>query len=261
MLPSSLFIGQLLHTRRGAVRNTFVYPTFALLLNLAELPTLPARLRLLGYNRPNLLAVYDADHRVGDARLLPAGLNFAPLPTESVQDRLMRYLAAHDIPPPSALYLLTYPRVCGYGFNPVSFYYALNAQGEVLFVVAEVGNTYGDQHPYLLNAACALPARAGEHRYWADKRFYVSPFIGPTARYEFTFSALSQTLAVQIDEWQAGEHFFRARLWGDLQPLTLRGLLGTLVRFPFHPLQVFGLIHWQALKLLARRVPAQPYPY
>ncbi len=270
---SFILHGQLLHTRTGAVRNKFTYPVFALLVDLDELPTLTRRIPFFSYNRFNVVSIEDRDHRVGDARTFggdprfaahfTAGPRpvrpFAPRAEEALKPRLRRYLAEHGHAPPAKIYLLTNPRVFGYVFNPVTFYYCYASDGALTCVVAEVNNTYGDQHPYLLDAANALPARAGEARYAADKRFYVSPFIGPEARYEFTFSPLAEKMAVQIDEYQAGKKFFTARLWGTRQPLTARHLLATLLRYPLLTLQVIALIHWQALKLIWQKVPAQPH--
>jgi DUF1365 family protein len=269
---SSLLHARLLHHRTGQVKNSFTYPVFALLLNLDELPALERAIPFLSHNRWNVVTIADRDHRLGDARTFGGDVRFAKhfvgpttasdaqvpfdsQPHESLKARLLRYLAAHGHTPTGKLYMLTNPRILGYGFNPVTFYYCYHADGALDCVVAEVNNTYGDQHPYLLDATnqCA-PAR-----YVAAKRFYVSPFIGAEASYEFSFSPLAEKLSVQIDEYQQGEKFFTARLWGDCEPLTARSLAAALVRYPFLTLQIMGLIHWQAVKLLWRKVPAQPH--
>ena len=48
--------------------------------------------------------------------------------------------------------LLTNLRLLGYVFNPVSYFYCYGADGELAAIVAEVGNTFGERHPYLLTA-------------------------------------------------------------------------------------------------------------
>jgi DUF1365 family protein len=160
--------------------------------------------------------------------------------------------------------LLTNARIMGYVFNPVSFFYCHDPAGSLACVVAEVNNTYGERHLYLLNAANALPpapnAAPGARRYWADKRLYVSPFIEMQARYEFTFSPPGRAVSVHINEYRDGDKFFQARLWGRTQPLTGRALAGALLRYPLMTLQVIGLIHWQALKLHRLGVPWVPKP-
>lgn len=250
-MTSYLFTGHLLHSRRDAVRNAFTYPVFNLLLDLDEVPTLHHHIPFLSYNRWNLVSVDDRDH--------------LGVPGRGLKANVLAYLAEQGVDLTGGkIYLNTNPRLLGYVFNPVSFFYCYAASGELVGVIAEVNNTFGERHPYWLSQACALPPKTAQpqHRYWADKCFYVSPFIGPAARYEFTFSPLGEALSVQIDEFQAGQKFFQARLWGRCQPLTARALAGALGRYPGMTLQVVALIHWQALKLNWRRarVYAKPDP-
>lgn len=237
-MESYLLTGKLMHSRRIPVKNHFTYPVFTLLIDLDALPELDRSLKLFSYNRPNVTAIYSKDH-LGD-------------PQVDIKTNLVHYLAANGVSLPGGkFFLLTNPHIFGYGFNPVSFYYCYAASGKLACIVAEVNNTYGEQHPYLLTPACALPAGRDKtaNRYWADKKFYVSPFIEMDARYEFSFSPLADDLYVQIDEFRAGEKFFQARLWGKREPLTNRSLLSHLVRYPFMTLQTIALIHWQAIKL------------
>jgi len=242
-MSSYIFTGRLMHNRRTPIRNSFTYPVFNLLLDLDDLPELDRALTLFGYNRPNVVAIHSHNH-LGD-------------PRRDLKTNITDYLDAHDVEPGGKIYLLTNPHLFGYCFNPVSFYYCHHVSGELACMIAEVSNTFGEQHPYLLSPACALPSshKMPSHRYWADKRFYVSPFIPMEARYEFDFSPLGDAMYAQIDEFRAGEKFFQARLWGRRQPLTNRSLLRTLLRYPFMTLQVFGLIHWQALKLKRLKAP------
>ncbi len=238
-----------MHSRRTPARNAFTYPVFNLLIDVDELPALGRRLwPLFGHNRLGAAALYDRDH-LGE-------------PGRGLRANLEAFLQAQGTPPPGGqILLLTSPRIFGYVFNPVSFYYCHDGAGNLACVVAEVNNTFGERHLYLLNESNALPGGSGgARRYWADKRFYVSPFIEMEARYEFTFSPLGRKLSVQIDEFREGEKFFQARLWGETQPLTGRALAGTLLRYPLLTLQVIGLIHWQALKLHRLGVPWVPKP-
>jgi len=248
-MNSYLLSGQLMHSRRLPVKNRFTYPVFSLLLDLDDLPQLDRRLTLFGYNRPNVVSIYSKDH-LGD-------------PAVDIKTNLLTFLAANGLNLPGGkFFILTNPHILGYGFNPVSFYYCYAANGDLACIVVEVNNTYGEQHPYLLAPNCALPVGRDKTatRYWADKKFYVSPFIEMDARYEFTFSPVADSLYVQIDEFRAGEKFFQARLWGQRQPLTNRSLLNHLVRYPFMTLQTIALIHWQAIKLNRLGAPWQKKP-
>lgn len=248
-MTSYLFTGHLLHSRRDAVRNAFTYPVFNLLVDLDDVPTLHHHIPFFGHNRWNVVSLYDQDH----LGVVGHGL----------KANVLAYLVEQGIDLTGGkIYLSTNPRILGHVFNPVSFFYCYDAGGELVGVIAEVNNTYGERHPYWLSRACALPSQTTQpqHRYWADKQFYVSPFIGPEARYEFTFSPLGRAMSMQIDEYQAGQKFFQARLWGQCQPLTARALAGALWRYPFMTLQVVALIYWQALKLNLRRAQVYAKP-
>lgn len=259
-MDSYLFTGRLMHSRRTPVQNSFTYPVYQLLLNLDELPELDRQLWFFGYNRPNLMAIYDRDHW--------------DQPERSIKENFLAYLARHGVEAPTGpIYMLTNPRVLGYVFNPVSFFYCYNEQKKLAFVVAEVNNTYDERYPYLLTADCALPAlpRDAERevkRYGAKKRLYVSPLMAMDAQYEFAFSSplVHPNMFVQIDELQEAQMFFRARLWGKREPLTNRTLSYALLRYPFMTLQVITFIHWQAIKVYLKGVsffdkPATPPAY
>ncbi|MGB0386922.1 MAG: DUF1365 domain-containing protein [Ardenticatenaceae bacterium] len=245
-MNSFILTGRLMHRRQTPLEHSFTYPVYSLLLNLDDLPELERKLWLFGYNRPHLVSIYDADH--------------FDKPERSIKEKLLAYLARNDVAPPGGqIYMLTNARILGYVFNPVSFFYCYNSDGELAFIVAEVNNTFGERYPYLLTEA--LPPRPRDERravkrYAADKRFYVSPLIGMEARYEFAFSSpLAQSMFVQIDEFQQQKKLFQARLWGDLQPLTNRTLRHALLRYPFMSLQIMTYIHWQAIKTYLRGVP------
>ena len=69
-----------------------------------------------------------------------------------------------------------------YVFNPLSTHWCYRADGSLACIVAEVHNTYGQRHAYVLR-----PDEAG--RAQADKEFYVSPFFEVDGRYLMRFSA------------------------------------------------------------------------
>jgi DUF1365 family protein len=242
-MRSSLLLGNLMHVRGTPVKNTFVYPVFYLLLDLDELPDLDRRLSLFGVNRAAPIAFHDKDH-LGD-------------PGKSVKANLAAFLDKNGFNPPEGrVLLLTLPRLFGYVFNPVSFFYCYDVDDKLVLIVAEVNNTWGERHPYIL-----LPDKAetiksdGVVTCRAEKVFYVSPFIEMEAHYEFTFSPLGEKVHVHIDEYQNGVKFFTARLWGERAPLTDQKLRNVLIRYPFSTIMVMVRILWQALKLWLWRVP------
>ena len=221
-------------------RNRFRYPLCFFALELDELPALDARLLLFGHNRARPVALHDRDY-------LDAGLGLAA--------SVRRLLGARD--PGGAITLVTHARVFGYVFNPVSFFLCRDPAGVLAAVVAEVHNTYGGSHRYLLER------RGG---CWeADKALFVSPFLPDDGRYRFTFPSLGERLDIGADLVVgpgAGARLLHARLLGTGRPLDDLALLGALLRAPMSTVQVIARIHLQALKLrllgAPERAPGAP---
>jgi uncharacterized protein len=259
-LRSCVYEARLLHVRRRPVAHRFEYPVWQLLVDLDELPELDRRLRLFSHNRRNLVALHDADHAEAAARGLRA--------------TLVEFLRAHGVPAGDGwrFLLLAQPRVLGYVFNPVTFSYCHAPTGELVCVVAEVRNTFGKVHRYLLDERTRVPAARGRS-HDVDKLLHVSPFFDLTTGYRFHFRELDERLEVAMD---VGGDLFHARLHGVRRPLTDATLARLCLKYPMSTLQVIAAIHWQALRLwragasfhsepdydpdLARRRHARPDP-
>lgn len=234
MIRSRLCTGTLAHHRLTAPERRFAYPLFMLLLDLDELPGL--RLHLLGHNRARPLALHDRDH-----------LDGAPL-----RAAVERQLRRSGIEPPGGrILLLTLPRVLGYVFNPVSFYYCYDPLGRLRARVAEVNNTFGDRHVY-----------AGTAAVWRDqKAMHVSPFFPMAGSYLWDLPEPDASrIDVRVDLVGEGRAVLQARLALEPQPLTDAALAAALVRYPLLTLKVTAAIHYQALRLWWRGAPVFTRP-
>lgn len=237
-MRSALYVGTLMHARRAPRANVFRYPVYMTLLDLDELPELDRRLPLFGWNRRALTSFHDRDHV--DVRAL---------------------LRAHgiDLGPGGRLEVLTNLRVLEYVFNPVSFWWCYRGDGELACIVAEVNNTFGERLPYVL-----LPqdesARNGGRQWETDKRIHVSPFMPMEQTYTWWFSEPDGRVAVRMDVHEEGRPDFHATLVAHRVELTPASLRAALVRFPLMPAKVISLIHWQAVKLWAKRTPFHRKP-
>jgi DUF1365 family protein len=149
--------------------------------------------------------------------------------------------------------LLTNLRALGHVFNPLSVYWCHDADGALRCIVAEVHNTHGERHCYLLE-----PGERG--RVEADKAFYVSPFLTVDGRYRMSFSDPGERLSIQMELVQEGERVFQASLTGRRRPLTTAGLTRMAVRYPLMTARVSALIRWHGVRLWLRRVPRVPRP-
>lgn len=228
------------HSRLKPKRHAFVYQVFMLSVDLDELPSLPDHLRGFSHNRFNLFSIDDADH----VALGHAG---------GIRGNLLAWLAEQEVAcqEDAVIRLITFPRVLGYGFNPVSFYYITSGSGEPVAAVAEVVNTFREMKLYLMESR---NADGLWHRRVA-KNFYVSPFSDPGDEFDFALGMPEGKWRVNIDNYSGGERVLLSSIRGESHPLTSARLLGCAVRYPLLSLKIIGLIHWHALLLWLRRVP------
>ena len=234
-MRSAVYTGTLMHARRTPARHVFRYPVSYWLFDLDELEELQARLRLFSLNRPNVVSLRDGDHFDGAAPLKRAVVELAADPT------IERVL------------MLTQPRVLGYVFNPVSFYWCYRGDGSLACVVSELNNTFGERLPEVLRG----PELDYEHR----KRLHVSPFFGLDHSYEYAFSQPGDEVWARIHvRDDDGARPLTAVLHGRRRELTDRSLAALLLRYPLQPLQVTALIHFEALRLWLKRVPFHHKP-
>ena len=157
------------------------------------------------------------------------------------------------------IWLQTFPRVLGYVFNPVSFWFCHRRDGSLRAIVCEVNNTFGERHCYLLDA----PAFGSELR--ADKVFHVSPFCQVEGGYRFRFMVTPgrARTVVRIDYDDGQGPLLQTSVSGALELASAASLRRALWRHPAMTLGVIARIHWQALRLWLKRVrffhkPAAP---
>ena len=241
--------GQVRHTRLKPVRHVFAYRTYFLMLPMRSLQRPEAAPLPLARNRFGLVSFYDRDH--GDGRGPQAGGALAWL------DAL---LAAEGITDAEGeVWLHCYPRVLGFAFKPVSFWYCHRADASLRAVVVEVNNTFGQRHCYVLD-----PARFGAELR-AAKVFHVSPFCPVEGAYRFRLMVDAQRTrtVARIDYDDALGPLLQTSVSGTLEPITPQALRRALLGYPLMTLAVVWRIHWQALRLFAKRVrffrlPAPP---
>ena len=168
--------GQVRHARLRPQQHRFAYSTFFLLLPMRQL-TQPQAMGGLAVNRSGAISFHDSDH--GDGRGPEAGGALA-----WVEDLLQRE-GIEDAQ--GEIWLHTYPRMLGYAFKPVSFWYCHRADGSLRAIVVEVNNTFGERHCYLLEH----PRYGVEMQ--ANKCFHVSPFCHVEGQYRFRFMRTPHT--------------------------------------------------------------------
>jgi len=203
------------HSRLQPKRHTFSYRVFMLSLDLDDLPRSP----WLSYHRFNLFSLEDRDH--------------VALGKKGIKANLLEWLTQQDIEVPSniCVRLVAFPRVLGYAFKPVSFFYLTYPDGSPFLSVAEVGNTF------------------------VTKNFYVSPFSDPGDTFDFRLGDPGEELKVNIDNLKDDQKVLVSAVRGRAKAFTSARLLWFSLKYPLLSLKIIGLIHWQALLLWVRGVP------
>lgn len=236
--PASAFLYecQVRHVRAAPLRNVFRYRTYQWLVDLDDVPALPAPLRPL------------ADFRATD--------HFGQQddPGCGIRQKLDGFLAAHGIDLAGGkVTMLAHARVLGHVFNPLTLYWCHGPGGSLECVVAEVHNTYGERHCYLLRTDEAGRADAA-------KEFYVSPFYAVDGWYRMALPEPGPRLALTITLHRPDGTTFAASVRGNRVPATRGSLLRAAARHPASTAAVSARIRWQGAKLYRRGLRPQPRP-
>ena len=156
-------------------------------------------------------------------------------------------LECHGLKGVSKILLLAQPRIFGHVFNPVSFWLCYSENENLLAVISEVTNTYGDRHWYI-SYNYDKSKISSQNRLLAKKIFHVSPFQPIEGQYEFRFDIRKDKIAIWIDlNYMNGG--IKTNLIGNRSKLTNLGIIRSVMSRPLGSRRVLGLIHWQALKL------------
>lgn len=240
-LKSCIYECRIMHHRFSPKEHHFLYRIFMFGLCLDEIDELSRRFFLLSHNRFNLFSFYDRDHLQKDSR--------------SAKEKVIAYARENglDLPDDCLVQLITLPRIAGYIFNPVSFYFISSSKSEPLCAVAEVSNTYREMKPYLLTQYSQ-----GRFRLRVPKYFYVSPFSSLNLEFDFDLRMPDAKLDININEFEEDQKILASSLTGNALPFTGKRLIWYAIKYPLLTLKVITLIHWHALRLKLKGLSHYP---
>ncbi len=232
-MTAALYPCEITHVRAHPIRRAFRYRSYLWLVDLDDLPRVPLPLRHL--------ARFRAGDHLGD-------------PVAPIRANVDAYLARHGIGLAGGRVLMPgHAAVLGYVFNPLTVFWCYHADGTLAAVIAEVHNTYRQRHAYLLHPD-------GRGRAEADKDFYVSPFLPVAGRYRLHLPEPGGVLRLSVTLHLHGRTVLAASATGRRRGYTPWRLLACTLRHPWVTGQLTALIHWQGIRIAARRLPVFPRP-
>ncbi|MEO6873281.1 MAG: DUF1365 domain-containing protein [Opitutaceae bacterium] len=283
-MNSCLYECRVMHARFAPKPHKFLYRIFLFAIDLDELATLHRRFALFSVNRANLYSFRERDflptaeplhncraespNPAGSLPMSSSAMNASTTtstpssaslpavpPALNLKQRVIAYLAERGVDLTGGrVMLVTLPRVLGYLFNPVSFYFCYDRTGVPVATLAEVTNTFKEMKPYFLGPATQTK-KAGAFSLRTPKHFYVSPYTDVDVDFDFTLRPPTQKLSIQIDDFIGAERTLTSTLTGPRRELTGARLAWYMVKYPLITLRIIALIHWHAFLLWVKKVP------
>ena len=235
-MTSAIYNGTVIHKRFKPKLHFFKYKVFSLLIDLSELKILDKNISFFSYNKFNLISFFDKDHGDRDGTSLvewvKKNLNENKINNQNIKIKL-----------------LCYPRILGYVFNPLSVFYIYNNKDELISILYEVKNTFGEQHTYIFKVE---NDNLLQHN--CEKKFHVSPFIEMNCNYFFRILKPSEKISVIIDQYHLNEKLLYASQDGTRADLTSSQLIKSYLKRPLMTFKIISAIHFEAFKLWAKGI-------
>ncbi len=244
-MNSCLYKAHVMHHRLEPKKHSFHYNIYLFYLDLDEIDELSSRFRFLSRNKFNIFNFKDSEHIQ-----LPRE---KPDSNKNIREHLIAYLKENEVlEEPGKIMLLTNLNTLGYNFNPVSFYFCYDKQGEALCAVVEISNTFREMKPYFLGKETFA---AGAFHFNTTKYFYVSPFFDHDTNFDFNLPLPGEKLFIKIDDLKDDRKIFISTLTGKRDMLTDANMLRYFFSIPMITIKVIVLIHWNAMKLWMKKIP------
>ena len=237
MINSSIYSGQVVHKRFKPKIHYFRYNVFSLLIELSELNQLDKKVNLFSYNKFNLVSFYDKDHGARDGTPLTDWVN-KNLKENKISTKNIK------------IKLLCYPRILGFVFNPLSVFYVYDQSEQLIAILYEVKNTFGEQHTYIFK----VDSDQNLYQHNCSKKFHVSPFIEMDCKYFFRVLKPGEKISVIIDQYQTDEKILFASQDGKRVDFNSKELIKSYIKHPLMTLKIILAIHYEAFKLWVKGI-------
>lgn len=235
MVRNRIYFGTVYHARHIPFQHDFRYKVFSLFINIDDLPALDQTLPKFSYNKWDIFSIHDKDHGFRDGRGIREWIE------KSGKDKGINLDGAK-------IMMLCFPRQWGYVFNPITVFFCYNKNEELIAVMHQVKNTFGEQHGYLLPVQNNPDMVSQDYK----KVFHVSPFIHMDCHYHFKFSQPQEDFFFAIHQQTKEGKILTATWDGKGEDLNEKSIKKALFRHPFMTFKVIAGIHWEALWLFLK---------
>ena len=235
-MTSCIYNGTVIHKRFKPKTHFFKYKVFSLLIDLSELEKLDKTISLFSYNKFNLVSFFDKDHGERDGSSL---INWVK------KNLKQNNINCENI----TINLLCYPRIFGYVFNPLSVFYVYNDHNDLISILYEVKNTFGEQHTYVFKVS-----NNNMIQHNCEKKFHVSPFIEMNCNYFFRILKPADKISVIIDQYQLDEKILYASQDCKRTDFTTSELIKSYLKHPLMTFKIITAIHFEAFKLWTKGI-------
>ena len=229
---SIIYNGKVIHRRFKPKEHYFKYKVFSLLIDIDELEIIENKIKIFSYNKFNIISFFEKDHGPRDGTSLKEwvikNLNDIGIDNDRIQIKLF-----------------CYPRIFGYVFNPLSVFFIYDKNSNLISILYEVKNTFGEQHTYVFKVE-------GQNKLIQNncsKKFHVSPFIEMDCNYFFRILNPEQKLSVVIDQYDQEGKILFASQDGERSDLTSKNLMNSYLKHPLMTFKIISAIHFEAFKL------------
>ena len=237
MINSSIYNGQVIHKRFKPKVHSFKYSVFSLLIDLSELELLDKKVNFFSYNKFNWISFYDKDHGERDG--------------SSLIDWVNKNLKKNNITSEKIkIKILCYPRIFGFVFNPLSVFYVYNSNNNLISILYEVKNTFGEQHTYIFR----VEKDGNLIQNNCTKKFHVSPFIKMNCNYFFRLLKPGNKISVIIDQYENEDKILYASQDGIRTDFNTKYLIKSFLNHPLMTFKIIIAIHYEAFKLWSKGI-------
>jgi len=229
-MNSCIYNGVVIHHRFKPVIHALNYKTFSLFLDLDEIEQLDKDISIFSFNKFNIFSFYNSDHGSRDGSSIKRW----------VLDKLKKFNIDKNI---TKIMLLSYPRIFGYVFNPLSIFYCYEGS-KLIAIFYEVKNTFNEQHTYIfkINDDKKIEQKC-------KKKFYVSPFMAMKTYYNFKLLNPNERLSVFIRQTDESGTILTASQYGERKEFSFKQLMINFFRYPLMTIKIIGSIHFEAFLL------------